>query len=161
MKKIPITQNQYALVDDADFEGLSKFKWYAKWDRKTESFYVGRNLKNEQGKWTSITMHRQIVNAGSGFQVDHINHNTLDNRRENLRFVSNTENQYNQKISKKNTSGYKGVSWSKNNKKWQAYIRKDKILKSLGYFSVPEDAARAYNTAADELFRQYSYLNKI
>src|SRR3990167_4594031 len=113
MKKVKLTQNQYALVDNSDYEELSKFKWYAKLDEKIKSFYAGRNVRNEDGKYCgqSIGMHRQILNPARNLLIDHVNHNTLDNRKSNLRLVSYAENQYNKRISKRNTSGYKGVSW--------------------------------------------------
>lgn len=162
MKKIFLTQNQHTLVDDVDFDSLFRFNWYAKWDKKTASFYVGRNVRKENGKWSSITIHRQILGLAprDGIQVDHKNHDTLDNRRENLRLVSNTQNQYNQKVSKANTSGHKGVSWSKRNRKWASHIRKDKRLIHLGYFSELKEAADAYDKAAHRLFGKYSLLNK-
>lgn len=163
MKKIKLTQNQYALVDSSDFEALSLFNWYAKWDEKTRSFYAGRNVRSKDGKYHghSITMHKQIISTQKGKLVDHINHNTLDNRKENLRVVSYAQNLYNMRTPKDNTSGYKGVSWDKATEKWIAYIRKHGILKYLGRFLKVEEAASAYNTAAEKFFGEYALINRL
>lgn len=161
MKKIKLTQNQYAIIDDSNFLELSQFNWYAKWEKKTKSFYAGRNVKDERNKWSSITMHRQILKPNMNCFVDRINHNTLDNRKKNLRLVNRSQNLYNMRLPKHNTSGFKGVTWYKALKKWMAYIRKDGKLRYLGYFYNIEDAAIAYNEAAKNMFGEYAMLNII
>ena len=111
-------------------------------------------------------MHRIIANAKEGESVDHVNGNPLDNRKENLRVCTMSQNLANQKLRKDSTSGFKGVS--KNQSKtnpWRAYInRKDgKKTKQyhLGLFKTPEEAARAYNEKAKELFGDFAKLNKV
>lgn len=98
MKEINLTQDQVALVDDEDWEELSKYKWYARWDKKLKSFYAIRNIRLN-GKKTSLMIHRQIMKLckGDKRQVDHVNHNTLDNRKCNLRIVTNRQNLWNRK----------------------------------------------------------------
>ena len=109
MIKIPLTQNQVALIDDEDFELVSQYTWYAGWDSHTKSYYACTKIKKETGGHTLLQMHRLIMNAQKGEQVDHINHNTLDNRKSELRICNASENQHNQGKYSNNTSGYKGV----------------------------------------------------
>ena len=91
--------------------------------------------------------------------VDHINGNPLDNRKSNLRICTNAENQRNRGVNKNNTSGYKGVCWAKQNKKWKARIKHNGKLIHLGYYKDKEEAARAYDKKAKELHGEYAYLN--
>lgn len=94
-----------------------------------------------------------------GFWVDHINGDTLDNRRSNLRLCTVSGNNHNRMKSKNNTSGYKGVSWLKQNQKWRAYIKVNSKDKHLGCYLDKEDAARAYDKAAKEYFGEFARLN--
>lgn len=160
MKKIPLTQGQFALVDDEDFERLSKYKWTAKWKAGTGSFYAARGFSANGRKCTAY-MHRETIQTTSGFHVDHVNHDTLDNRKENLRLCSFSGNQANQSIVKRNTSGFKGVSWSRENKKWRASIKVNLKARYLGFFDSATDAARAHDMAAVEAFGEFALTNKM
>ncbi len=148
------------IVDDCDYESMSQHKWYAlnsKWGfRAARSCRIG-------GKKRCVLMCRQILGLGHGDkrQTDHINHNTLDERRHNLRVCTNQQNSYNRRGSRKASSKYKGVSWYKAYGKWMGYIRSDGKNVFLGYFSEEDNAARAYNRAARKLHGQYAYLNTI
>ena len=147
MRLIPLTQGQFAIVDDDDFETLSQWKWQAYWHERTQSFYATRRL--------SVKMHRQIMNCTPEEQIDHINHNTLDNRRGNLRKCTATQNS----INRRKRIGYKGVSSVRN--KWRATIgsvRKNE-RRHLGYFPTAEEAARAYDSAATEMYGEFALLN--
>lgn len=106
-------------------------------------------------------MHRLIMNAQNGQMIDHINGNVLDNRKENLRLCNKSTNAMNCKVHKHNTSGYKGVAWHKQMKKWRAYIVINDKQKSLGLYKTKEEAAKAYNKAALELFGEFAKVNKI
>ena len=106
-------------------------------------------------------MHRDIMNPSRKEQVDRINHDTLDNRRENLRICNSRENQGNEKISKNNISGFKGVSWRIDRKKWRAYISINRKQISLGHFDIKEEAAKAYNEAAKKYFKEFALLNVV
>ena len=92
--EIPLTQNQVALIDAVDFEWLNRWKWCAHWNPGTRSFYAVRNAAIEDGKRGHIHMHREIVGmaAGDKRHCDHINHETLDNRRSNLRKATCSQN---------------------------------------------------------------------
>ena len=157
MKKIPLTQSLFALVDDSDFKELNRFKWYASKSRKT--FYAVRKCKCPvDDKWYLIRMHRQIMNTSRGIQTDHKNGNGLDNQRSNLRVCTHAENQHNRR-SYYGTSKYKGVYWFKRNKKWMAYIQQNGKHYNLGSFTNEIDAAKAHDTKAVELFGEFACLN--
>jgi hypothetical protein len=109
-----------------------------------------------------IRMHREILGLPPGRvpQVDHRNHDTLDNRRQNLRIVTNGQNQANRvKQVRLASSRYKGVSWSARLKKWKAEIKVDSKRIHLGYFTSERAAARAYNRAAIAAFGEFAHLN--
>jgi hypothetical protein len=99
------------------------------------------------------------MNCPDGMHVDHINHNTLDNRKENLRICTNSENQMNKGKYKNNKSGYKGVCLKKSTGKWSASIKINKKQKYLGCFDDPKDAYRAYCNASRKNHGEYSYRN--
>lgn len=104
-------------------------------------------------------MHRLILDAPDGVDVDHINRNKLDNRKANLRLVSRSHNMMNTDLRSTNTSGYKGVSWSQVAGKWEARIRRDERQYFLGLYPTSDDAARAYDAKARELFGDVAVLN--
>jgi len=156
MKEIPLTQGKVAIVDDADYEWLMQWKWCAANFRG--KFYAIRAV-NEKLKRTTIQMHRQIMDTPPGMETDHINGNSLDNRRENLRVCTVSQNQMNRRTQKNNTSGYKGVSYSKHRKKWFSQIQIDKKRIFLGLFLTPENAARAYDEAAKRYFGEFTKTN--
>lgn len=158
MKKILLSRGLEAIVDDDDFERVNQWKWQAKPEHR--NFYAIRSAPTENGKRTTIAMHRFIIGAGPCQQVDHRNGNGLDNRRFNLRICTCAENQFN--TGPKSTAcPYKGVSWHKRLRKWQARIRKDDVLYHLGYFSSAHCAAIVYNWAAERLFGQFCRLNEV
>lgn len=154
-REIPLTHGLFAIVDDGDYEFLSGFRWFA--DKGGNTFYARRNSAGSNVR--KIRMHREIMRAGSEEEVDHINGNGLDNRRSNLRICNHSENQRNGKKYKNNTTGYKGVSWHKQHKKYYAKIRVNNKDIFLGLFLNPEDAARAYNKAAIIFHGEFAKLN--
>ena len=172
MKEIKITRQngkEYTvIVDNEDYEELMKYKWYIL--KKTNTFYVQRHGKRyENGKYIreKILLHRQVLGAtDSKIFIDHINHNGLDNRKENLRIANPTQNQHNQKPHKtyrghSTSSKYKGVSWHKKLEKWQSQINiGNGKKKHLGYFHNEEDARDAYETKAKELQKEFRYIGE-
>ena len=134
------------LIDTKDLPRADEFpgSWCVRWDKNTRSYYVFGSIKNSQGKWSSVQLHRWILNINSSDKVvDHINHNTLDNRRNNLRILTDAENKQNRKGAQKNNlSGIRGVHWSKHAKKWQARARLNKKDYFLGLFDTKEEAAK-------------------
>jgi hypothetical protein len=153
MKEIPLTRGQFALVDDEDFEYLNQWKWIT-----TDNGYA-RRTEYKNGTQKPVNMHVLIASPSLGMLVDHINGNKLDNRRENLRICTNTENRRNISKYKNNTSGYKGVTWHKQHRKWYAQIVPLRKNIFLGLFSDAKEAARAYDAAAKKYFGQFARLN--
>lgn len=159
MSRIIYTKKgQEIIVDDENYEKLNKYTWYV--IKGGSTYYAARNGPMVKGKHSTIRAHRSIMGAKQGECVDHINHNGLDNRKENLRICTNAENQHNSKLSKANTSGYKGVSWNERGQKFQAQIRVNCKAIALGYHELPEDAARAYDRAAIKHFGEFAQTNK-
>ena len=156
MKQIQLTRGQVALVDDEDYAALYKFKWFAWWEKKTRSFYALRTAGVGESP-SSIRMHRQLLDAPEGIQVDHYNHNTLDNRRENLRLATSQQNTRNSKQRSDNASGYKGVDWHKQPSKWRASITVDGKQRTIGHFTTKELARDAYVAAAKSLHGDFYY----
>lgn len=150
MSKIQLTQNKYALVDDEDFDELNQHKWCCGKNKYT--YYV---MRKDSKLKKVIYMHRVIMNQQHNLHVDHINRNGLDNRKENLRVCTKTQNLGNSKIRKDSTSGIKGISWHKRDKKWGSRININGKLKHLGYFSDKFDAKHAYTKAAKEYFGEF------
>ena len=163
MKKIKLTQGQFALVDDVDYEELSKYKWQANYFKHINSFYATRHTPARKGKHYVIYMHRQILGLerGDGKQGDHKDHNTLDNRRENLRVCTRQQNEMNRKPNQDTTSQFKGVCWDKAKRRWRALIYLNGVSKHLGFFNEEKEAALAYNIAAKKYFGNFAYLNNI
>lgn len=152
MKYIPLTQGKKAIVDDEDFEWLSKWKWY---------FQIGNNGKYKYGGYACrtskcIRMHRVIMKASKEFEVDHINGNRLDNRKNNLRLVNRFQQNQNSIKRRDNTSGCRGVNFFKPRQRWVARIQYMGKRISLGYFKDKIDAINAYKEASKKYFGQYA-----
>lgn len=154
MKRIPLTQGKFAIVDDNDFEWISKIKWYARKDRNN---YYAENHKGNRK--SSTKMHRMIINAPEGFSVDHINGDGLDNQRKNLRLCTTEENTRNRDKQKNNTTGYKGVTIHKKTGLYQAQTTHHKKHVSFGYFKTAKEAARAYDKNIRLLHKDFSKTN--
>ncbi len=154
-KQIPLTQGKVAIVDDADFEWLNQWKWYA--CKKHYCWYAVRT-QWQDGKNKQIQMHREILKPLADMQTDHKDGNGLNNLRNNLRVATGSQNQHNQKP-RKATSKYKGVHWHQGEAKWHAQIRMDKQQCHLGVFVCEIEAARAYDAAAVVAFGEFAYTN--
>lgn len=154
MKEIQLTQGKVALVDDADFDYLNQWKWYAQKDRNT--FYAVRRDGKKRMK-----MHRVILGLDYDDKCvpDHIDLNGLNNQRYNLRIATKGQNSVNRPPTKNSVSRYKGVSPMK--KRWQVHIVKDGVQTYLGLYKSETEAAIAYNEAAKKLHGEFAYLNKI
>ena len=157
MKRIPLTQDKFALVDDSDFEWLNQWKWCAARDKKT--YYAIRKIPtNSHPRQIIIRMHRQILNAPKEMLVDHRNSNGLDNQRENIRLCTFSQNSQNRCLSR-STSGFKGVYWNKRKQKWHSRIRVESKYQNLGYHFCIVKAAKAYDEAAIKHFRDFANIN--
>jgi AP2 domain len=153
-REIPLTQGKVALVDEADFEWLSQWKWCAWKNPKNEDFYAVRR-GSDGGQ---VRMHRQICGLvkGDKLQADHANHSTLDNRRGNLRVCSNAQNSQNRRLQGNNTSGFKGVSFHRQSGKWRASVHEKGKKISLGLRATPEEAYALVVEAAKDRYGEFA-----
>lgn len=159
MAVLPISGGKYySEVDDEDFEYLSQWKW------RIVSGYGARNERytDSSGKRRRRTLHlhRVINETPDGFFTDHVNGNKLDNRKCNLRTVTPKQNQQNKKTSSHSTSGYKGVGWCKQTKKWRVSLFAEGKFLNLGRFSCIKKAIEVYNSAALKYHGEFARLNK-
>jgi hypothetical protein len=156
MKKINLTRNKQAIVDDEDFEYLMQWKW-----RCTAQGYAAREqyLGTIDGKRIrkNVLMHRVIASTPHNLETDHINHDKLDNRKINLRNCSTRQNRANTKPYPRSKSGLKGVV--RVNNKWRAILINGTKYIHIGYFHSKIDAAKAYDSRAREIYGEYAYTN--
>jgi hypothetical protein len=138
MREIILTQGKVALVDDEDFEELNKFKWYASVKKKTS--YAQRAKAGQNQK--KLFLHRVLIDAPQGFEVDHIDGDGLNNQKSNLRIVTRRENAQNRHINK--SSRFFGVTWDKEHTRWRAAIKIKNVTKYLGLFTTEEEAHQKY-----------------
>jgi len=157
-RKLQLGKDRFALIDEEDFENLCHLKWgfdgrYA---------YAREKIKHLDGSeiQKKIYLHRCIMKTPKGLDTDHINGDKLDNRRENLRITTRSQNNMNQRKTR-GSSIYKGVCWFKLRSKWKAEIKLNGKRKHLGLFDTEYEAAMAYNEAAKERFSEFAKLNEI
>lgn len=156
---IPLTKGLFVIVDEADHAWLSQWKWYARTGRK-DYVYASRSIRN--GKTTTIiNMHNILLPTEDGYELDHINGNTLDNRRDNLRVATHQQNMWNRKPPRGTSSKFKGVSFQKATNYWKANIKINDKQKHLGCFWDEEEAAIAYNRAAKDMHGEFAKLNPV
>lgn len=162
MKKIKLTQNKFALIDNEDYRLISKYKWCAV-NNHNYTYYALSGCWNKQTKKVKqIRMHRLIMGiTDPKIQIDHINGNGLDNRKKNLRVCNNSQNHMNQEKRKFCSSRFKGVYWYKLLNKWRARIYMNGKSKDLGHFDNEIEAAKVYNEAAIRYFGEFAKLNVI
>lgn len=153
MKKIKLTQGKTALIDNEDYEAISAYKWFF------NNGYAGRRNGGDRIITKSITMHRAILNPAPDLEVDHINGNRLDNRRQNLRICTRQQNMMNKRPYKNKTSKYKGVCWNKVSGKFIAHIRNNGKFIYIGQSDNQKELALKYDKVARELYGEYAWLN--
>ena len=170
------------LIDEEDYDLVDGIRWTAH-EKKSKKFYVKRLINfryvtdpktgKRKQKRDIQQLHREIIKRKlnlkeediKGLQVDHINGEPLDNRRENLRLVTNRENSWNKGPTTRNTSGYVGVCWCKREQKWWGHAQYiceqtgKKKSKSLGYYNDKEEAARAYDRWIIHNRDEHAYTN--
>lgn len=169
-RAIPLTKGRIAVVDEQDYEELSRWKWHVVKSRDGKEYAARRAATCESGKKKQIAMHRQILGLPQSRVplVDHKDGNGLNNRRSNIRLATWSQNQHNKSARRSgHSSQYKGVSRNKHLVKlWSAYIANGQVGASgragtrfLGSFATEEEAARAYDAAALASFGEYAALN--
>lgn len=160
MKQISLTQGQVAIVDDADYDSLIQWKWFAWWSHKNRTFYAARNSPKKNGvRRGMIQMHRQILGLAHDDprDVDHVEPlATLDNRRTNLRIAIKAQNGQNRRKNRNNTSGYKGVFYHAHTGKWMAIIHANGVRHYLGLYESAESAHAAYVKSAERYHGEFA-----
>lgn len=151
MKEIRLLTGEVTIIDDCDFDCVSAHRWFRIVNR-SKSTYAAAFINGE-----TVLLHRFLLNPGKTVTVDHANHNTLDNRRCNLRLATAAQQSANTRVQKNNKCGFKGVCWDESRKKWRALL----CHRTIGRFDRIEDAAAAYNQAAKEAYGEFAYLNDI
>ena len=145
------------LIDDEDYEKVKDYRWYVVVDEDRR--YVRAHEKKSEN-YSKVRLHRLIMNYSGNMFVDHINGNGLDNRKENLRICTNSENNMNSIKRKKGTSVYKGVSFDKSRNKYESYITINKKKIHLGRYETEEQAAQAYNNVVENHFGRFARPNE-
>lgn len=142
----------YTIADQEGFDIASSYK--GTWSAKDGYARIKERYK-------AIYLARLVINAPEFYDVDHINGVTFDNRKCNLQLVTEGQNMAKSKLASNNASGYRGVSWLKANKKWEAYITVEGKRLNLGLHLTKEEAALAYNKAAKFHFKEFAFQNVI
>lgn len=156
MRRILLTQNRCAIVDNEDFDKANQHKWYYH-----HTGYAVRNETLPDKKRRTVFLHRIILETPTGQYTDHVNGDKLDCRKINLRLTDYAHNNINKPLEKTNTTGYKGVHFRKDTKKYRAYVGSRKKRLHLGSFNTAEEAALAYNIAAERLYGEFAVLNTV
>lgn len=155
--KIPLTQGKFALVDKEDYERLSKNKWYTQ-KCSNISYAIRKTNGNLHVKQRTIRMHREIMCPPVGMFIDHIDGNGLNNTKKNLRVCTPSQNVMNRGKPKNNTSGFKGVCFYKQTKKWMAQIMKEGQQIYLGSYNTSEQAYKAYCEACIKYHGEFAHI---
>jgi HNH endonuclease len=156
VNEIYLSKGAVALVDEEDFLRVSHLNWFL----SPQGYAYRTSPRDANGKRSSILLHRLLLDFPAGLEVDHINGNRLDNRRENLRVVTSQQNSMNQRKTR-GGSRFKGVAWAKKSNAWRAAIKAEGVHHVLGFFTNESAAAVAYNLAALRLCKQYARLNEV
>lgn len=159
MKKITLTKGRVALVDDEDYGFLMQWKWCC--DSKGYAMRTTKRSETKTQARTVVFMHRAILKAEKGTQVDHKSGDTLDNRKSNLRVATHSDNMRNRKLQKNNKTGFKGVWFNSRRQKFVATIKINGSSRTLKHTDTAEEAAHIYNQFAEQLFGEFARLNKI
>ena len=160
MKRIKLTKGKYALVDDCDFEYLNQFKWCVNKSYTSDVYYVVRSKKID-GKWKQVRMHRLIMNAPKGMEVDHKDGDALNNQRCNLRVCTLTQNHLNRPSIKNCSSKYKGVSWLNMQQKWRVRISVNGKQRDIGCFNTELEAGIIANITIRRYHGEFARTNKL
>lgn len=155
-RTIPLTQGFVCVVDAADYDAVASFRWLAL--RCRRGVYAVRWVRSGKRR-VAVRMHRMLLDAPPGMEVDHQDGNTLNNCRDNLRLCSFAQNRANRRKHAKSSSRYKGVSWNKKRQKWMAYIKINNRSTHLGMFVDEAEAAHAYDRAASAQWGEFASLN--
>ncbi|HEY1248828.1 MAG TPA: HNH endonuclease [Nitrososphaera sp.] len=150
--EIPLTQGKVAIIDDEDYDLISQYKWCAHWNG-TRWYAISATGGHR------VRMHRLLIDVPEGYEVDHINGDSLDNRKQNLRVVTRAKNLQNREANKNSTSKYIGVYLESGTGKFRAALKKNGITYRGGRYKTEEEAAKARDILALQHFGQDCKLN--
>jgi hypothetical protein len=150
---VALTKGYTAIIDAEDVPLVDSYNWHAQVD--SSAVYAVSNYRQAGVNRRKIFLHRLIADPKPGEEVDHADHDGLNNRRANLRNCTRPQNLWNRPRQRNNTSGYKGVCWHKGARKWVAKVRVEGTMKNLGVFDDPEDAHVAYCEAVKSLHKDF------
>jgi hypothetical protein len=156
-RKIDLGEGEFTILDAEDYYRFGNGKWSLGGNEK--KFYAVRGVKNEKGEINIVRLHRQILAPPDGVLVDHRNGNSLDNRRENLRIATPSQNMQNRCKRANTTSRFVGVWFVKNKRRWESRIVYQGKRIFLGRFISEIDAAKAYDRAAIKYHGDFAHLN--
>lgn len=150
-----LNKGYFTKIDSEDLPRVSEHKWRV---TTVDKYNKPRAVSSLNGR-KILLLSRFIMNAPDGKVVDHVNGDTLDDRKSNLRVCSQRENLFNRKLNKNNHSGYKGVFWSGKHNKWLSQLQTNHKVYYLGLYSDKVKAAEAYDRKAIEFFGEYAKTN--
>ena len=156
---IELTRGYKAIIDDESYAIIKGHKWSAVTIYRNNGTVINNYAVTRIGKYSTVRMHRLITDVAKELVIDHIDGNGLNNCLSNLRICEQYQNAMNKRPQLNTASIFKGVNWHKGRKKWIATIRINKERKYLGGFIAEEDAAKAYDAAALELFGEFARPN--
>ena len=163
MKRIHIKNSFYAIVDDIDYQTIIQYKWFlhpVRCSHGAAKYYVrGYKIGVKYSGKHMIYMHHLVSGKKKGFQTDHLNGDRLDNRRLNLRFATQSQNNCNQHVLRKGTSKYRGVFWCKAKRRWIAKIKYNGTRHYAGTFTDETEAAKAYDKLASQIAVAFACTN--
>lgn len=153
MKRLMVKRKprKYAIIDSEDHPKLAQYRWGLAGGSKQDGYYAART---EAGQ--TIYLHRQVMGAKKGQEVDHINGNRLDARKKNLRFVTSTQNKWNMRLRKDNRHGCKGLRWREDVKSWRVNVKVEGKEIQIGYFKRKRDAIKARREAEKKYYGEYA-----
>lgn len=154
------TVRGWTIIDAEDYPRVARHLWRYNPKPQSATGHAERRYM-AHGRLQIVALHRFLLDAPDDQEVDHINGDGLDNRKQNLRLVSHARNMMNRRLPKNNKSGYKGVRWCPGKKKWRAEISYGGKQYHLGYFCDPLDAATVYNEASLRFHGEYGRPNVV
>ena len=152
---VPLTKGFHSIIDASDMHLVDGYNWHVIANPKTGTMYAARTCR-ASGRERKVWMHRVVARSSGDFEVDHKNRDGLDNRRDNLRVATPSQNMCNRRLQRNNNSGIRGVSYEKKRGKWSARISFNGKKKNLGYYDTADQAGEAYAAAAKELHGEFS-----
>lgn len=160
MNYIELNHRQVSIVDDGDFEWLNRFTWHAKLRSDGRGFYADHAWRLPSGRVHHIRMHRMLLKTPVGQRIDHVDGDSLNNQRANLRFCTASENGGNARLNRNNRSGFKGVFWRWDCCRWRVSITVEHRKFCVGHFSTLLEAAQAYDEAAVKFYGEFARTNR-